>query len=382
MDIQSTVIETGVDKLVNLVKERGQISLQDVAKELGVDTTVIQEWVDYLEDEGIIGVEYKLTKPYLVEKKLSKKEVEEKAKEFASKKDIFIRKTEVSLNFLEKNAQDLRKVKGEFDKLKDELGMQLDSVRDDLSELEKYQQLKEQLRKQVEEQKNEAKSKMDELTQQIIREQKRYQELVSDLLTERAQLQREKAEAKSIEESEIILNRKLIDLKNIIVLIEKKVSDGNTSIKNSEMHIEKLDLLSQEIKKHVDEEKSMIEPLIARSLEQERKVLELQDQIIKKISQKQKDTPNVDDITKKVKDFFNKKLSVVNLVDKVNKDRDELEKSLIELIKKAKSFQLTAKSSDIGKEMLDLEKKFNDVNKKRTDFDSELNELSTLFRKS
>ena len=108
--MEGNIIETGVDKLVNLVKERGKIAMADAAKELGVSTIVIQEWVDFLEEEEIISVEYRLTKPYLVERKLTKKEVEKKAKEFSSKKDVFVRKAEVGLNFLEKQAGDLKKV--------------------------------------------------------------------------------------------------------------------------------------------------------------------------------------------------------------------------------------------------------------------------------
>ena len=98
MNIENSVIETGVDKLVKIVKERGQVALADVAKELGVNSNVIQEWVDFLEEEGVISVEYRLTKPYLVDRKLTKKEVESKAKEFASKKEVFVRKAEVSLS--------------------------------------------------------------------------------------------------------------------------------------------------------------------------------------------------------------------------------------------------------------------------------------------
>jgi len=381
MEIESSVIETGVDKLVSLVKERGRIALQDAAKELGVSMTVIQEWVDFLEEEGIISVEYKLTKPYLVERKLTKKEVEAKAKENLSKRDVFVRKAEVSLNFLEKQAEDLKKVKSEFDRLKSELGMELDTVREDLKELERYQQLKEDLQKQVEEQKNEAKLKIGELTQQVSREQKKYQEIAVGITKEREELSREKAEAQSIEESEKILNKRLTELKAMIGLIEKKVLEEDAAIKNSELHIEKLILLIDDIKQRVEEEKSIIEPLIEKSQEQERKVLEIQDKIMKKIAQKQKSVAGVKDVTKKVKEFFDKKLAVVNLVDRVNKDRDDLEKSLIELIKKAKSFQLTAKSGDVGKQMIDLEKKFNEVNKKKTQFEAELKELGSFMRR-
>jgi chromosome segregation ATPase len=381
MEVESSVIETGVDKLVNLVKERGRIALADAAKELGVSTTVAQEWVDFLEEEGIISVEYKLTKPYLVERKLTKKEIDVKAKEFTSKKDVFVRKAEVSLSFLGKQADELKKVKKEFDIMKSELGMELDTVREDLKELERYQQLKEELQKQVEEQKSDAKQKIEELTKQVLREQNRYRELITDLKKEKETLSKEKAEAQSIEESEKILNQRLSELKGIIGQIEKRVVDEDEAIKNSEVHIEKLNTLIDDIKQRVEEEKAVIDPLIDKSKEQEKKVLELQERIVQKISQKQKKVSNVKNVTKKVEDFFRKKLAVVNLVDRVNKDRDELEKSLIELIRKAKSFQLSASKGDVGKEMIDLEKKFDEVDKKKSQFESELKEFGSVFKR-
>ena len=147
------------------------------------------------------------------------------------------------------------------------------------------------------------------------------------------------------------------------------------------MHIEKLNMLIDEVKQRVEEEKAVIDPLLEKSKEQEKKVLELQEKIVKKISKKQKSVSNVKDITKKVNDFFNKKLAVMDLVDKVNKDRDALEKSLIELIKKAKSFQLTAKSGDVGKRMIDLEKKFSEVDNKKNAFEAELKQFMSFFRK-
>ncbi len=379
MGIESSVIETGVDKLVNIVKERGKIALVDAAKELGVSTTVIQEWVDFLEEEGIISVEYKLTKPYLVDRKLTKKEVEVKAKEFASRKEVFVRKAEVSLSFLEKQAEELRKIKSEFDKVKNELGLELDTVRNELNELEKYQKLKSDLKKQIEEQKDEAKTKIEELAKEISREQKRYSELIADVQKEKEELSKEKEEARSIQESEKILNKKLLELKGTVVSIEKRVSEEDTAIKNSELHIERLNNLIEDIKRRLNEEKLSIDlsPLLEKSKEQEKKVIELQDKIAEKLTQNRK---NVKDVKKRVYDFFDKKLAIVNLVDKVNKDRDELEKSLVELIKKSKAFQLTAKSGDIGKQMVDLEKKFSEVDKKKNSFEEELKKLNLFFK--
>ena len=380
MEIESSVIETGVDKLVKIIKERGKIALSDAAKELGVSTTVVQEWVDFLEDEGIISVEYKMTKPFLVDRKLTKKEIENKSKEFENKKDVFVRKAEVNLSFLEKQAGELKSIKGEFDRLKNELGMQLDTVRSDLNELEKYQQARQELQKQIEEQKNGAKANMEELANRIVGEQRKYQDLVDSLKKEKENLSREKIEAKSIEESEKLLNRKLAELKSMIGSIEKRVSDEDSAIKNSESHIERLSQLMEDIKQHVEEEKSSIDPLVQKGRELESRMAELQKSIVKKLSEKQKNAGNIEDITKKVNNFFEKKLAIVNLVDRVNKDRDELEKSLIELIKKAKSFQLSARGKDIGSEMADLEKKFDEVDKKKGAFEEELKKMGSFFK--
>ena len=382
MGLQGSVIETGVDKLVNLVKQRGKIALADAAVELGLSTSIIQEWVNFLEDEGIISVEYRLTKPFLVERKLTKKEVDDKAKDFSSKKDIFVRKAEVSLSFLQQQERELKKIKDEFDKMKSELGIELDAVRDELKDLERFQQLKQEMQRQIEEQKNDSKMKTGELIRQIITEQKKYQELVSDVKKERQELDREKSEAMSIEESEKMLNKKLVDLKNMISLIEKRVYEEDTTIKNSESHIERLKSLIDEIRIRAENEKSAIEPLIEKSREQERKMLFLQDEIIKRVSQSKKDISNAKDATIKVNNFLNKKLEMINLVDKVNNDRDVLEKSLLELIKKAKAFQLTSKGGDVGKDMAELEKKFVDLDKKKTIFEGELKKLTSFFKVS
>ena len=143
------VIETGVDKLVELVKKHGRISFQDAAKELGVSKDVISEWADFLSEESILSTEYKLTQQFLVDKKISKAEMEKKAREFSDKKDIFVRKAEGTVSVLQREAENLSKLKGEFDKMKEEMGIELDSVKKELSELAKYEQMKEELSKKI-----------------------------------------------------------------------------------------------------------------------------------------------------------------------------------------------------------------------------------------
>ncbi len=74
-------IETDVDKLLQLLEKRGEMSLSEAAKELKIPLKTIQAWVDFLVEEKIIGVEYKFTSQHIYlnkgENTLTKKKKEE-----------------------------------------------------------------------------------------------------------------------------------------------------------------------------------------------------------------------------------------------------------------------------------------------------------------
>jgi hypothetical protein len=48
-----------------LLEHSAKIPLADAAAKLNVDAGVIQAWVDFLVEEGIVGIEYKFTTPYI-----------------------------------------------------------------------------------------------------------------------------------------------------------------------------------------------------------------------------------------------------------------------------------------------------------------------------
>ncbi|MBU1204207.1 MAG: hypothetical protein KKG60_04030 [Nanoarchaeota archaeon] len=58
-------ISTAVDSLVRLVKKKGIIQINDAAKELSIPASIVNEWAVFLEEEGIIEIEYRFTTPYL-----------------------------------------------------------------------------------------------------------------------------------------------------------------------------------------------------------------------------------------------------------------------------------------------------------------------------
>ena len=59
------IIKTGVDELLDMLKRSSKIPLSEVAKGLDVSIDVAQAWVDFLVEEGIVGIEYKFTTPFI-----------------------------------------------------------------------------------------------------------------------------------------------------------------------------------------------------------------------------------------------------------------------------------------------------------------------------
>ena len=380
MPLTTSVIETGVDKLVNLVNLKEKVSSADAAKELGVSTTVVMEWANFLEEEGIIKVEYKFTKPFLIARKLAKKDAQEKAKEFSGKREVFVRKAEVSLSFLEKESEKLKSLKEEFDRIKKELGIDLNSVKNELEELKNYEQLKLSLDRKVEEQKALSMNKLQEITQQILREKKKYQDMLSQIREEEKILEHDKIEANSLEESEELVRQKLDEVRGLIQKVEAKTKREEEDVKNVRDHIQNMEILAKAAEAKIEKERSLIEPLVNQSQLQMEKIKELQETIIEKIESKEKKFSKAKEASKKMKEFFKKKMGALDLIEKVNQDRNDLERELIELIRKAKSFQLSSKSRDVGTEIVDLEKKFKEVDEKKKAFEQELKKLEGFFK--
>ena len=85
------------------------------------------------------------------------------------------------------------------------------------------------------------------------------------------------------------------------------------------------------------------------------------------------------EIAKKINDFFDNKLLVPNLVDKLNKDRNKLQLRVMEFIKKAKTLEVTQKKERVVGQIIDLEKEFEEINNKKSTFENGVRRLMLLL---
>ena len=58
-------LKTGVDELLALLSAGQRLSVPDVAKQLKQSEKTVQNWVDFLVEEKLLGIEYKFTTPYI-----------------------------------------------------------------------------------------------------------------------------------------------------------------------------------------------------------------------------------------------------------------------------------------------------------------------------
>jgi len=372
--VQDSLLKTGVDRLVSLIQEKKRISVPEAAKELGVSQVVVEEWADFLEEEGIISIDYKFATSWLIEKKLKKEEITKKVKEFHGKKDVIIRKSESLLSFLDKRGGDIKRIREEFRKIREDIHAESVNVEKELKELERYEELKKKIDNQVKNQDKIFADNINKIDGQIVRVQKKYSELLKEIGSEEKIIKAERLKTDSIKKIEDTIN-----------IVKQKSKSEDIHIEDLESHIKKLKDLAEDTKEIINMQKSKIVPLAKESKEYEKKVLQSQKEILKKVFERgriiKKNISESKRLSDKFKNFFEKKMEASNLIEKINDDRNNLRKELNDFISKAKAFSLSSKSEDIQRHIDIMEKKFKDIDQKKNIFEKEVSKLFSLIKK-
>jgi len=374
-------IETGVDKLVDIINRKSRVSLDDAAKELGVSKEVVQEWADFLEDEGLITVEDKLNKTFLCERKLNKTEVEKKTKEYSSKKDAFTRKIETALSSLQRESAGLDQIKSEFEKLKAVIGGDIDEVKGELEELRHYEDLKKSMDKEIMQQRLDYQAMLEGIHKRISDERKRSEGFIDAIGSEKSKIEEAKVELSFMEKRQDNLQKRIDALKEILKTVENEIVKQKNKIRDSvdrtEAQLKNSEGLQKDMRHKLELE---MEPLLKKVKNNEEKILTVQNSLLKKVMAKNKEIEKYKfeslEAADKFKTFFDKRMKTQYLIETLEKDKKEIEVALQELIRKAKSFNLTMKSSDVKNYVKELEVNLSRIEKKKSGFLTKLAELT------
>ena len=120
MEEEKAILRTDVDDFLELVKNKGRISLPDAAKELNTPLATVEAWTDFLVEEKIVGIEYKFTTPYVFIEEHKESKLEMFDMGFDTKEEFYqkARKREIKdnhirllwLKYVNANKEAMRKV--------------------------------------------------------------------------------------------------------------------------------------------------------------------------------------------------------------------------------------------------------------------------------
>jgi len=384
---KKSVIETGVDKLVRLVNERKKISIKDAAKELGVSVSSIEDWADFLEQEGIISIETQLTTVYLVEKKLGKKELVEKLEEVKEQKEDFANRVESSVNALERDFDETKLIDSEFRKMKDALQDNFAKLSDKLEKLEDFRKTHRQIEMKSQELENAYSKKINELDDHLSADQKRYEEIMSSIESEVGKLQKEKDQLEQMKSSEKVLESKVGEINRMLSQIRSEIDKSNEQLSVDEERIKKSAELAKRIKDDLASTSKDISEMSSR-VKSSRKDLEVMEKEFLKDIEKlgsgdlDKIGPYKEskELMNKFQMFFNQTKEIEKMISEAEAEEQDLRKEYESLIKKVKVFSALSSVPEINKDFEEMHKELAQIEVKKSILSDHMKKLRNILR--
>ncbi|MDD9952779.1 MAG: hypothetical protein OXR66_00415 [Candidatus Woesearchaeota archaeon] len=377
-------LETGVDRLVHLVTKEKKVELKDAAKQLNVDPAVVQEWAEFLEEEGVVGLQFSLSKTFLVEKKLSSSEVKKKGKEYENKKEAFVRRVDAALKQLEDETAGFESIKKQYDTVKDQIGDEIEAVRDEMDQLRHYEKLKRSIDDDILKQRVEYQKTMDDIHARLSHEEKRYKKIMRDIGEEQKKIEAEQHEMADLKKEEHDLLKRVDALKDIMQSAKNNIQSQNASIKAHETRLSTLHELAEKLRADLlEKRKKEIEPMLQISDDQSSRIVRIQEDIVGKIKSSRDKMQTFEHESKAIADkfekFFKKRARTEKTIKELDKAKHDMREEMNELIRKAKAFEITTKSADVQKHIRDMEEKFQHFERKKSAFTKQIDRLKEFI---
>lgn len=378
-------ITTGVDRLVEIISEKKRIELEAAAKILGVGKDVVQEWAQFLEEEGIVTIDYNLSKVWISERKINKEDVLTNVKEISSEKEAFTRKIDVAINSIKEETSDFELIRTEFLNIQGNIKEEIDVLKKQLAELDRYEGLRKNLGKDIESQKNDYDSFSREIQEKLKVDMQKYEQLRLIIAKEKENIDQYAKKIEELIKLRTDYERTIFSLKESLKNIDKVVGDykkrfeeANKVVKNYKLSLDILDkgLVDQKnnfITKKIDVLKANEDRLF-------RNQLVLEKQIREKTINMESHAGLSDKLHQSFEGFFSKNISTEKLISEIENEKLSLIKDLEELKLKVQAFTLLTSNSSIKSELKDIEDKIRRFELRKQSIKSKIAQLVSLFK--
>jgi chromosome segregation ATPase len=385
--LMKTGIQTTVDKLVGLIKEYHQISVTDAAKKLALPTSTIEEWAKLLEEEHVIGVEYKLGKTLLVTKELSDDEKKKRIGDFEQNKTLFYRKLEAADSYFNELDKKVQSVMSLFGQLESHMEKKLDSINTDIAQINQAQQKKEQLDKQILDSKQSAMIRLREVESHIKDLKLSYDQSFTaakkELVTDQELLTKSEGFLHKIKQQEELLQQRLKEVQELSKTITTEVQRRQQDLQTTEHHISEVKRRHEQIRSQLETEHKNLSDLIKKNQDQEVIVQTLQEQLFAKMKATEdsltKKERELKDVPGKFRELFSKKKEIHDILAVISHEEIELRSHIETLKRQSKLISISISPTEFEKELVRLHKQIDDINEKRNFFKEKIEQVTKLM---
>ncbi|MFH1448109.1 MAG: hypothetical protein ABIG39_04560 [Candidatus Micrarchaeota archaeon] len=316
MNVEDLLISTGVDNLIRLIHDAGRIELKDAAKNLGISSASVQEWSRVLEEEGLVRIDYQLTKIYLVWIGSSPKELAIKSERLKDRKAELVRDVETMLGRLDARGGELQKLEMEFKKMTELLDPKMGGVRRRLEALKEIEKEKDRLFDSHIAKMGRAKDDYRKLNEGLTVDEKRIKDM-------HGKVHEIKKSIESIEPELEALGPMKQKIFGLVENVSREAKEISETLSTHRDQLQNLNVISQELKQRRNSLSDMEERVSAIGAEIKQLIQALE--IISKQAEQQKHIQKtLEDSKYKIADFERQRRVLEELHESVNRESKDM----------------------------------------------------------
>jgi chromosome segregation ATPase len=376
-------LTTGIDRLVQLIKERKSISVNQAVKELGVSVALIEEWANFLEEEGIIDFDYRLSGTLLVEREITEKDIIKKEKTLEKKKKILSKDIKSNISVIEKHSDGIDNLKDEFDKYMKIIKQDFEHIREDITLLHKLEESHDTLNQEIHDQDFYFKLRIKQIDEKLSKESKKYNTILSDITKKEKEIKLKEKKLIELDKHHQEIWEKLNHVEESARRLSKSITKKDQEIVSEITNITLLKKQIDFLHNEVIEQKHMMDELIKNRSVKEKEIVSVMENIKNKISFQKKDvTKSKQDFRKienKLSDFMIKKQKLKVELANADMNTKTLQKEMNDVIQDARRLDMLTNSANISKFSKEISKQFKELDQKRNKAKKDYKKLTDLL---
>ena len=384
MEFDELLVTTGVDALVRLVREKQKIELELASKILKIDMDQIEEWARVLDEEGIIRIDYYLTKVYLSWVSVTQEEAKKEETTIYRTKDEISSKASQLKSKIEPEVQSIKEMEESFDEFYKKIHPRMEKIESALEKIPdindiinqvygKHKEKAEDISRKLSEIQNShstIKTEVEKIKNEILNRKEKDLEEIGKLRGDIEGIKEDLSKVeKKIDETKKIMPQDVqkLDISKKVEKIKSEFTEmarSNSKIREDMRNLTEISQISESITDAIKKHEDKTEKLRIQMREMAKTIEEVQKRSTEVLSEIKSDTEIVErfadsiDVAKEIMEKFPSQKNITKQIEMITENEKKLESKIDSMQKFLAEMEGPI---DIIKEFKKVQKKAEDI---------------------